>query len=139
MKIIVGLRKKHHPIDLNLEYPCPCRRKGKLLPIILTEAMGCDRCQQIFVLTEKQDHIEQLNPSYPHKRRWYWNGKKWIIAGKPWQESYFMVTILCFFISIIISVPLLITLSSGITIISGIILGLILMLLCFSLWLAYRR
>lgn len=126
-------------IDLNSEYPCPCRRKGRLLPIILTEAMGCDRCQQIFVVTDEEECIEQLTPSYPYKKKWRWNGKRWILTQKPWQESYFYLTLSCFLASIIISTPLLITLNGGIKLISGIILGLILILLCISLWLAYRR
>ncbi|MGI0481831.1 hypothetical protein ACN4EE_13700 [Geminocystis sp. CENA526] len=126
-------------IDLNCEYPCPCRRKGRLLPIILTEAMGCDRCQQIFVVTDKEECIEQLNPSYPYKKKWRWNGKRWIFAQKPWQESYFYFMISCFLACLLVSTPLLITLTGGFQLISGIIVGLILILLSISLWLAYHR
>ena len=132
-------QKKTVKIDLNCEYPCPCRRKGRLLPIILTEAMGCDRCQQIFVVRDEEECIEQLTPSYPYKKKWQWNGKIWMLTQKPWQESYFYLTLSCFFASILISIPLLITLNGGVKLISGIILGLILILLCISLWLAYRR
>lgn len=132
-------QKKIVKIDLNCEYPCPCRRKGRLLPIILTEAMGCDRCQQIFVVTDEEECIEQLTPSYPYKKKWRWNGKAWMLTQKLWQESYFYLTLSCFLASILISTPLLITLSGGVKLISGIILGLILILLCISLWLAYRR
>jgi hypothetical protein len=135
----VRWQKKTVKIDLNCEYPCPCRRKGRLLPIILTEAMGCDRCQQIFVVTDEEECIEQLTPSYPYKKKWRWNGKTWMLTQKPWQESYFYLTLSCFFASILISIPLLITLNGGVKLISGIILGLILILLCISLWLAYRR
>lgn len=131
--------RKNHPIDLNSEYPCPCRRKGRLLPIILTEAMGCDRCQQIFVVTDEGEYIEQLNPSYPYKKKWHWNGKRWISTQKPWQESYFYLTVTCFLASILISTPVLISLKMGVNFLSGIIIGLILILFSFSLWLAYRR
>ncbi|WP_308255338.1 hypothetical protein [Geminocystis sp. GBBB08] len=129
----------NHPIDLNSQYPCPCHRKGILLPIILTEAMGCDRCQHIFVVTEKEGYIEQLNPSYSYKKRWRWNGKRWILTNKPWQENYFLWGIISFFFFILVSTPLLIALNSGINLISGTIIGSILILLCFSLWLASRR
>ncbi len=49
--------RKVHPIDLNSEYPCPCRRKGKLSNIVLTEAMGCQLCQNIFVLSDEGECI----------------------------------------------------------------------------------
>lgn len=134
----MGLRK-NTPIDLNCEYPCPCRRNGRLKPIILTEAMGCDKCQQIFVLAENQEYIEQLNPTYPYKKRWRWIGKRWINAQKPWQESYFFLGILCFFFSILVATPLLITLTGGFNLISGIMVGLIFISVCFSLWFVYSR
>jgi hypothetical protein len=130
---------KNHPIDLNHKYPCPCRRRGILLPIILTEAMGCDRCQQIFVVAEKEGYIEQLNPSYPYKKRWRWSGKRWISAQKPWQESFFVWGLLCFCFCILVSTPLFISFRVGANLISGVIIGSILILLCFSLWLASRR
>lgn len=130
---------KNHPLDLNCKYPCPCRRKGILLPIILTEAMGCDRCQQIFVVAEKEGYIEQLNSTYPYKKRWRWSGKRWISTNKPWQESYFLWGIVCFIFSILVSTPLLMAFNIGINLISGIIICLILILLFFSLWLASRR
>ncbi len=60
--------RKTQKIDLNTEYPCPCRRKGCLLPITLTEAFGCDRCQQIFVVEESGYVIEQLSTNYPYKK-----------------------------------------------------------------------
>ncbi|NJO95933.1 MAG: hypothetical protein HC764_07790 [Pleurocapsa sp. CRU_1_2] len=55
---------KIHTIDLTCEYPCPCRRNGKLQPIILTEALGCDRCQQLFVVKKDGQTIEQLSFVY---------------------------------------------------------------------------
>lgn len=132
-------QKKPFKIDLNSSYPCPCRRQGQLLPIILTEAMGCDRCQQIFVVTDEEECIEQLAPSYPYKKKWRWNGKAWVSTQKPWQESYFYLTLTCFFASILISIPLLISFPGVVQLISAIMLGLILILLSISLWLAYRR
>lgn len=130
---------KSHPIDLNSEYPCPCRRKGRLKPIILTEAMGCDLCQQIFVIEENQEYIEQLNPTYPYKKRWEWTGKRWISPQKSWQESYFLLGFTCFLFSILVSSPLLITLTGGLNIISAMIVTLIFIMVCVSLWFAYRR
>lgn len=130
---------KNHPIDLNCKYPCPCRRKGILLPIILTEAMGCDRCQQIFVANETQGYIEQLNPSYPHKKKWRWNGKRWISIKKPWQQNYFFWSITWLIFSILVLIPILISLNIEINLIFVIIISLILILLCLSLGFALRR
>lgn len=74
---------KPHRIDLNADYPCPCGRKGKILPIALTEALGCNRCQHIFTLDEKGYYLEQLTTAYSSGRKaWYWNGSQWS-ALKP--------------------------------------------------------
>ena len=74
-------------IDLNSEYPCPCRRKGKLKPIVLTEALGCDRCQQIFVVKKDGQIIEQLSSIY-QKKSWQWTGNRWKNAYARWTQSY---------------------------------------------------
>lgn len=66
----------HHKIDPSREYPCPCN-KGKLLPITLTEALGCDRCRRIFTIQADGYAIEELADNYPYKRRYVWTGKSW--------------------------------------------------------------
>ena len=78
---------KVQKIDLNSEYPCPCRRKGKLKPIVLTEALGCDRCQQIFVVKKDGHIIEQLSYIY-QKKSWRWTGNRWKNAYARWSQSY---------------------------------------------------
>ncbi|WP_430640030.1 hypothetical protein WH8501_13590 [Crocosphaera watsonii WH 8501] len=111
------LVRPHKPvkIDLNQDYPCPCRRKGHLLPIVLTEAFGCDRCQQIFVVEDNGQNIEQLSSSYPYKRIWRWTGYRWLII-RPGLSSL------------------------GPSIIIGIALaGLFMVLPAIIFWLAYRR
>ena len=69
---------KTYKIDLNNDYPCPCRRPGLLKPILLTEALGCNRCQQIFVVKEKGKIIEQLSSIY-HKKVL---AMDWLSVGK---------------------------------------------------------
>ncbi len=66
----------HHKIDPDREYPCPCH-KGKLLPITLTEALGCDRCRRIFTIQADGYAIEELAANYPYKRRYVWTGTAW--------------------------------------------------------------
>jgi hypothetical protein len=90
--------QKSQKIDLTKEYPCPCRRRGRLLPIMLTEAFGCDRCQQIFVVDEKKQVIEQLSTNYPYKRAWRWTGSRWNAAsyglGETGLSALFTIVIL---------------------------------------------
>jgi hypothetical protein len=81
---------KTQKIDLSIEYPCPCRRKGNLKPIVLTEALGCDRCQQIFVVKKNGHEIEQLSAIY-QKKSWQWTGNRWKNAYARWRQSYLLV------------------------------------------------
>ena len=80
--------RRCHKIDLQAEYPCPCRRRGRLVPITLTEAFGCDRCQQIFVSKEAGQLLEQLSTHYPYKRVWYWTGQQWRLDQTFWRGHY---------------------------------------------------
>ncbi|NJK57533.1 MAG: hypothetical protein HC939_16755 [Pleurocapsa sp. SU_5_0] len=81
---------KIHTIDLTCEYPCPCRRNGKLQPIILTEALGCDRCQQLFVVKKDGQTIEQLSFVY-QKKSWRWTGHGWQNAYTRWTSGYLLI------------------------------------------------
>jgi hypothetical protein len=132
--------RKIHPIDLSREYPCPCRRKGKLSNIVLTEALGCELCQNIFVLSPQGESIEQLNAHYPYKKSWYWTGRKWLITKKPWPDNYLIIATMCVVLLslyLLISTPLLISLKGGINLFSVMIVGLIVILLSVFLWLAH--
>ncbi|MBF2098283.1 MAG: hypothetical protein IGQ88_07915 [Gloeomargaritaceae cyanobacterium C42_A2020_066] len=76
---------KAQPIDLHTPYPCPiCRRAGQLEPITLTDALGCQRCQHIFVVNEQGYVLEQLATLYPYKRAWIWTGRQWQRLTHPW-------------------------------------------------------
>ncbi len=125
---------KDNAIDLNTEYPCPCHRKGMLKSITLTEAMGCDKCQQIFVVDETGEYLEQLVNVSPYPRKWRWNGKNWVLWRKAIPKS-----VLFFFLWFnlgIISILLTFAISSLILWILGI------MMITFSIFifllLAYR-
>jgi len=108
----VGSRKVQK-IDLNTEYPCPCRRRGCLVPITLTEAFGCDRCQQIFVVEESGYMIEQLSTSYPYKKAWRWTGNRWNTANTSIGENYLPVAILIVLILMFVWLPLALFCSKG--------------------------
>jgi len=88
---------RSNKIDLNTDYPCPCRRKGKLIPIALTEAFGCSRCQQIFVVQENGYTIEQLSTTYPYKKIWRWTGRQWSISKSSIGQSYLPLALLVLF------------------------------------------
>jgi hypothetical protein len=135
-------RSKISKIDLNREYPCPCRRKGKLLPIILTEAMGCDRCQKIFVLTKNGQFIEEVSSTYPDKKAWCWTGKGWHPIYTSWLDAK---TYLTFSIAIILGLaivwlPLTIRLATNVNIVFWLMIGVLIAILpAIMVWLAYRR
>lgn len=78
---------KTRKIDLNQAYPCPCCRRGELRLITLTEALGCDRCQKIFVVQNNGDTIEQLSTTYPYKRAWHWTGHQWNIVNATLRRN----------------------------------------------------
>ncbi|NET30530.1 MAG: hypothetical protein F6K19_00795 [Cyanothece sp. SIO1E1] len=131
---------KTQKLNLNADYPCPCRRRGRLVPITLTEAFGCSRCQQIFVVRESGYVIEQLATNYPYKRAWKWTGQKWNIARSNFGRNN--LPLMLFTLLGIVFVLLLTTLQSplGTSITFRIIAALFLsVLLVFMLWLACRR
>ncbi|MBP0018872.1 MAG: hypothetical protein J7647_15150 [Cyanobacteria bacterium SBLK] len=129
--------KKPPKIDLNDEYPCPCRRRGTLKPILLTDAFGCDRCQQIFVVEESGRTIEQLSTTYPYKRSWRWTGHRWIAARTPLRENY--IPVLGISILLILMGGLLILQSRFPHIFLPILVVLLAIVPAFAIWLSYRR
>ena len=134
--------RPHKPIkiDLNQEYPCPCRRRGHLLPIVLTEAFGCDRCQQIFVVEENGQNIEQLSSSYPYKRIWRWTGYRWLIIRPGLRDGYLPIMTGMMVVILIGWFLLALQSSLGPSVIIGIALaGLLVVLPAIIFWLAYRR
>jgi hypothetical protein len=97
--------QKPQKIDLNSDYPCPCRRRGRLVPIALTEAFGCNRCQQIFVVEEGGYLIEQLSTTYPYKKTWRWTGHQWNLAHPNLRESYLPLVLAVVVVLPIICLP----------------------------------
>lgn len=133
--------QKAQKIDLNSEYPCPCpRRRGRLVPITLTEAMGCDRCQQIFVVEESGYVLEQLSTSYPYKKAWRWMGHRWITAHPSFGDSYLPLAIIIIMVPLLVWLPLALRSPSGPIIIFWALLAILLAVLpALMVWLAYRR
>lgn len=131
---------KAHKIDLTVDYPCPCHRRGHLTPIALTEAFGCNRCQRIFVVQESGYVIEELSTNYPYKRAWRWTGHQWSTASPGLGRAYLPLTLLIIFglIFLLLVTTLQSPLSSDITfrVIAALILSTMLVLM---LWLACRR
>lgn len=133
---------KVQKIDLSSEYPCPCRRKGNLKPIVLTEALGCDRCQQIFVVKKDGQVIEQLSSLY-QKKSWRWTGNRWKNVYARWTQNYFSMMLVFLFsltILIVVILPPLLHWLNVQSIISWIVVFLVvIMLLTLSLFLVYRH
>lgn len=93
---------KSQKIDHQSDYPCPCRRSGRLKPITLTEAFGCDRCQQIFVVQEDGYVMEQLSTHYPYKRAWRWTGQQWRLDRSSASLSYASFLVIAAFVLMIV-------------------------------------
>ena len=127
-------------IDPTQDYPCPCRRRGRLSPITLTEAFGCNRCQQIFVIDESGYVLEQLSSHYPYKRSWRWNGHQWNVARSGLRESYLPMALGVTLVLLSIWLPLALNSppSSGI-ILWAIVALLLAVLPALMVLLAYRR
>ena len=129
---------KNLTIDLSSEYPCPCRRKGNLKPIVLTEALGCDRCQQIFVVKKDGQVIEQLSSIY-QKKSWRWTGNRWKNAYARWTQNYWS-TMAVLTISLMVFIVVILRWLSGQSIISGAALFIFsIVLLLLTLFVVYRH
>ncbi|MEA5616772.1 hypothetical protein VB711_02805 [Cronbergia sp. UHCC 0137] len=132
--------QKPERIDLDKQYDCPCRRRGQLIPITLTEAFGCDRCQQIFVLEDNGYVLEQLSTSYPYKRSWRWMGNSWHMIQPRWGKSYLPIALSIIFVLVIIWLPLALRWANSSSIIAWAMVAVVLAILPgFMLWLTYRR
>jgi hypothetical protein len=132
--------QKPEKIDPNNEYPCPCRRQGQLVPITLTEAFGCNRCQQIFVVPENTNVLEQLATTYPYKRTWRWNGSSWVIIQPRLAENYLPVALGVIFVLVIVWLPLALRLAGGHNILAWAVVAVLLAILpALMVWITYRR
>jgi hypothetical protein len=108
--------------------------------ITLTEALGCDRCQQIFVVQENGYVIEQLSTNYPYKRAWRWTGHQWSTAHTGLGRSHLPLTLaVIFLIGFVLVLTIMQSpLSDNITfrVAAALMLS---MMIVFMLWLACRR
>ncbi len=127
-------------IDIHSDYPCPCRRRGRLVNIVLTEAFGCDRCQRIFVLQENGQVIEQLAATYPYKQLWRWTGYRWVSAENRFNDSVLSLILGAILLLVFVAVPLGLRYSASVSMIFWIGITLSLVILSgFLFWLASRR
>ncbi len=131
--------QKTHKIELNNDYPCPCRRRGRLTPITLTEAFGCSRCQQIFVVEEGGYVIEQLSTTYPYKRSWRWTGHQWNVVHPGLGDSYLPLALGILLVLLSIWLPVALNSGAGGGILWVIVALLLAILPALMVWLAYRR
>ncbi|MDY7015366.1 MAG: hypothetical protein SVX43_17570 [Cyanobacteriota bacterium] len=130
---------KAQKIELNKDYPCPCRRRGTLQPIALTEALGCNRCQQIFVVEENGQAIEQLSTTYPYKRSWRWTGSRWVPVNSSLKSSSLPIAIAVVSLMLLVGLPLVLRSPSSHPIFWIVMAVLLAILPALMLWLSYRR
>jgi len=136
------LPRRIRKIDLQKNYPCPSCRKGSLNLILLTEALGCDRCQKIFVVKENYQIIEQLS-SFEQKKTWYWNGSSWsnLYTGlTPNTLSALLITMVLLPMLMAIFLSLLLRRIPPNSMMLGVIVCLVTIIFVgLILWLAYRH
>lgn len=132
--------RKPIKVDFNHQYPCPFCRRGRLLSIVLTEAFGCDRCKQIFVVDEKNQEIELVSSPSPAKRLWRWNGYRWRVVN-PHSQADSLPTVFALMLMILLgSLFFALHAYSLLSVILGIMMATTLLLvLNYVFWLVYRR
>lgn len=74
-------------LSTDCSYPCPICKHGTIEPITLTEAWGCDRCQQIFERSAEPNTIGKLSTPYHRPRTWQWTGRGWVLSKKSAQPK----------------------------------------------------
>lgn len=131
--------QKSQKIDLNNEYPCPCRRRGSLVPIALTDAFGCNRCQQIFVVEDTGYVIEQLSTSYPYKKAYRWTGNRWSTATSSFREYYLPIAVGMVFVLLVVWLPIALRAPKGVTFVLVLLAVLIALGPSLWFWLTHRR
>lgn len=110
-----------------------------MTPIALTEAFGCNRCQQIFVVEDNGHVLEQLSGTYPYKRAWRWNGHQWVVSNPSLADSTLPVVLGITLIMLIIWLPLALNAKSNSSLIVLVAGVLLLALPALMVLLAYRR
>ena len=111
-----------------------------MVPITLTEAFGCEHCQNIFVVAPEGDQIEQLSGLYTYRRSWRWTGQNWSMIY-PGRDSYLLVVagilglllLLWLFIVRYMAAPVVTLFCVGSALLLGVVLP-----ACRS-WFTYRR
>lgn len=126
---------KPEKIDLQVEYPCPRCKRGRLQAIVLTEAFGCDRCSQIFGLSPDNLVIEQLSTSYPYKKAWQWTGMHWRDQSRSLSDNYFPLILVALALIPPVWLPLVLQSKSGL---GALALTLMLIAIACTIWLARR-
>lgn len=107
---------------------------------MLTEAFGCNRCQQIFVVKDNDCQLEQLSSTYPYKRAWRWNGHRWIAVHSRWGELYLPLSLGIMVVMLVVWLPLTLQSSVEVTILFWALLAVLLALLpAIIVWLAHWR
>lgn len=132
---------KPQKIDLEQIYPCPCpRKRGKLKPIALTDAFGCDRCSLLFELENDGYSLLQVGGIDSQRHKWQWIGK-WR-AIREYQQYPLLETVLMYITSLLflsLVIMWILDLKSAFTIPLVILLCTLLSLLVWRLLILRRR
>ena len=78
-------------IEVSSDYPCPCRRDARLIPIALTDALGCNKCSNVYVIINDGMNIEQVSGIPGVKRVLVWNGKSWQPIHREYSSKQWII------------------------------------------------
>ncbi len=132
---------KPQKIDLEQIYPCPCpRKRGKLKPIALTDAFGCDHCCLMFQLENEGYNLIQLGGIDSQQHAWQWTGKwKLLRENSPKALLEIVLMYLASFLFFGLILVWMLRLNSALSIPLGILLFTLLSLLIWRLLVIRQR
>jgi hypothetical protein len=87
------------PLVLGDRYDCPVCHSGKINPLPLMDAFGCDFCRHIFSLNQAQQSVE-IADTVQHLQ-WRWTGWRWQPISPDPGYSFLWLWILIIILSIV--------------------------------------
>ncbi|MDA0866724.1 MAG: hypothetical protein O2890_09950 [Cyanobacteria bacterium] len=106
----------------------------------MTEAFGCDDCQQIFVAKQAGQRLAPLASHAPESRMWYWTGQQWQLDRALLKRQYLLLGMTLLAISLPLVILAWTYFPNSIRSLFRLLAVMVLMLsILFGVWLAFRH
>lgn len=89
-------------------YPCPACRQGRITPMTLMDAFGCNTCRHLFTANLEAQVLLMADSSVP--RLWRWTGEYW--RGGTQSQPIFTPLLIWGGVGFVILPPLLVGLTA---------------------------